>query len=828
MISRGPWPWTSGGEAERARALTGAPVRGPCTRPAKLHAYVMMGRMTATATASAAAALQIAPFAELRRSRSKDGALGIERAFDVPFVAQLALKEKQSQQNYRPVIGVHKWFARRPGSLFRALLLAEFGDVPLAESYYQAHDFDGLHVADPFMGGGTPLLEANRLGCDVTGWDINPMAYWIVGQEIRHLDLAEYRHAAAEIKAYLQRAVGCLYITRCEHCRSQEALVKYFLWVKTRTCSGCRHSIDLFPGYLLATVGRHPKDVLVCAFCGQLNEVEDRHRPGRCRDCHKKLVLEGVARRGRYNCHVCGEPSTYPNSEDCPPDHRMFAIEYHCWHCKGGHRGRFFKRPEREDLLLYAKARKRWKHTRPRFVPKDEIPHGDETDRLHRWGYRRYRQMFNKRQLLGLELLGRQVARRHDPRVRHALATNLSDLLRYQNMLCRYDTSALKSLDIFSIHGFPVGLVQAESNLLGISNPVTGASVGSGGWSNIVEKFARAKAYCDAPFEIDARKGRRVVVPVPNEWIGEERHGDGMMESRQVNLRCDSATQALLKAESLDAVLTDPPYFANVQYAELMDFCYVWLKQLVDGDDPTFVSASTRNPDELTGNVTMDRGLEHFTEGLSAVFGRMGEALKPRAPLAFTYHHNKLEAYFPVAVAMLDTGLVCSASLPCPAEMEGSIHIHNKASSIVDTVFVCRGTGSVQRRWLVETPEEIAGLVNEELEFLRLGGVRVTLADARCMVFGHMIRLAVWRLWKRWDCSAGWRAKLEMIERTTAKLGGFASVETELRVRSTRASRREPEGRRSKVVHTADCEEVHFSSDGRVDLSARKRLPGKG
>jgi len=52
--------------------------------------------------------------------------------------------------------------------------------------------------------------------------------------------------------------------------------------------------------------------------------------------------------------------------------------------------------------------------------------------------------------------------------VKAALATNLSDLLRYQNMLCRYDTSALKSPDIFSVHGFPVGLVQCESNLLGI------------------------------------------------------------------------------------------------------------------------------------------------------------------------------------------------------------------------------------------------------------------------------------------------------------------------------------------------------------------------
>ena len=129
--------------------------------------------------------------------------------------------------------------------------------------------------------------------------------------------------------------------------------------------------------------------------------------------------------------------------------------------------------------------------------------------------------MFNARQLFGLARLASEIAEIPDERVRHALATNLSDLLRYQNMLCRYDTRSLKSLDIFSVHGFPVGLVQAESNLLGIQDPATGRNVGSGGFSNVVEKFTRAREYCDEPFEIrypdpKAGKGKKkTVVPVP-------------------------------------------------------------------------------------------------------------------------------------------------------------------------------------------------------------------------------------------------------------------------------------------------------------------------
>ena len=45
--------------------------------------------------------------------------MGIEKRFDISLIGTLALKEKQIQQNSRPIIAVHKWLARRPGTLFR-------------------------------------------------------------------------------------------------------------------------------------------------------------------------------------------------------------------------------------------------------------------------------------------------------------------------------------------------------------------------------------------------------------------------------------------------------------------------------------------------------------------------------------------------------------------------------------------------------------------------------------------------------------------------------------------------------------------------------------
>lgn len=669
----------------------------------------------------------------------------IEDQFEVPFVAALALREKQIQQNYRPIIAVHKWFARRPGTVFRGLLLAEFGEGPISDTYFQSHQFPHTRIADPFMGGGTPLIEANRLGMDVLGYDINPMAYWIVQQELAQIDRTAYLHEARRLMTSLQQDVGPYYETTCVHC-GDSVPAKYFLWVKTQPCHACQQSIDLFPGYLLAEDVRHPRNVLVCAACGQLNEVDDLHHPGVCLDCDTRLQVKGPAQRGVITCPHCGVKIRYPSNPPSTPEHRLFALEYFCPSCRVTRTGRFFKRPDSEDLHRVKKVRDLWAQTSGQFVPDDSIPGGDETNRLHRWGYRHYSDLFNARQLLGLERSAQWIAKVPEVAIRNALATNLSDLLRYQNMLCRYDTMALKSLDVFSLHGFPVGLIQVESNVIGIEDPRKHVPIGSGGWLNIVEKYHKAKAYCDDPFEIQRADNRKRVVLTPGEWIGELRAED----HREIRLHCADAAQAVVRPQSLDAVFTDPPYFDNVQYAELMDLCYVWLRRLAVDAEGALTSLSTRNGAELTGNVTLARGLNHFTEGLSQVFQRMATGLKPGRPFVFTYHHNTVEAYVPVAVAILDARLTCTKTLPVPGEMSASIHIKGTNSSIIDTVFVCRAV-SVPKAASLPVMTAFAHAVTRDIEALKAGGVPVTLGDRRCVIYGHLVEAAIRYLRPKWN-----------------------------------------------------------------------------
>lgn len=671
----------------------------------------------------------------------------LENHFDATFTAALALREKQIQQNYRPIIGIHKWFARRPGTVFRNLLLAEFnGAEPLATAYWRAHGFRGT-IADPFMGGGTPIYEANRLGFGVVGCDVNPMAYWVVRQSLAQLDLGGFMCQAEVVAGDLDREIGDLYETRCTKCGGI-ATAKYFLWVKIAGCPLCGTDNDLFPGYLLAEAMRHPRYVVACAHCGALGEHDRQPRktdPLPCPHCEHPVFTEGPAQRSRIRCRRCSSVFSYPSRQaSAPPRHRMWAIEYHCHACKAAHEGRFFKSPDEEDLAKYARAADRLAALERELpIPAAEIPSGDETDRLHRWGYRRYREMFNDRQLLGLGLLLRRIKAIDDPEIRHALLTVFSDSLRYQNMLCRYDTYALKCQDIFSVHGFPVGLIQCENNLLGVPR------IGSGSFRNFVEKYRRAKEYCVAPFETRHIGKRKETVPIIGEHIGAD-YTDAfpVTGSRQALLRAQPATELVLPPASLDGVFTDPPYFDNVQYAELMDFCFAWLRLGLVDEFAAFRGESTRSAAELTGNVTMGRGLDHFAQGLSDVFRHYAAALKPGAPFVFTYHHNDATAYVPLVVAILDAGMICTATLPVPAEMGASLHIAKTGSSILDTVFVCRREAEAIR------DDDVPASLARDVAALKRAGVEMTEGDRRCLTAGHVARLAINRLRLIWDQSA--------------------------------------------------------------------------
>ena len=95
-------------------------------------------------------------------------------------------------------------------------------------------------------------------------------------------------------------------------------------------------------------------------------------------------------------------------------------MEYHCPVCYHKRLGRQFKVLDADDHCRDARASDLLRELEHALViPDDEIPPGDETSRLLRWGYRRYREMFGDRQLLALGLLLRRINSVQEPRIRH-------------------------------------------------------------------------------------------------------------------------------------------------------------------------------------------------------------------------------------------------------------------------------------------------------------------------------------------------------------------------------------------------------------------------
>ncbi|WP_143299100.1 DUF1156 domain-containing protein, partial [Candidatus Brocadia sapporoensis] len=122
----------------------------------------------------------------------------IEDSFPIVEINRLAVPERNA---FKPIYQMHKWFARRASCVFRAILLASMkpAGTDIMEEFYKDHtndpDTNGVKILDPFMGGGTTVVEALRLGCHVTGIDLNPVAWFIVRTEVEPVDIDRLRDA---------------------------------------------------------------------------------------------------------------------------------------------------------------------------------------------------------------------------------------------------------------------------------------------------------------------------------------------------------------------------------------------------------------------------------------------------------------------------------------------------------------------------------------------------------------------------------------------------------------------------------------------------------
>ncbi len=145
----------------------------------------------------------------------------LEVDFPILPVNQVAIIEGNAG---KPIYQMSKWWARRRSSVFRSMLIAAATKAPddpahaaklVWDNYYANHQkkggFKHLKVADIFMGGGTTLVEGSRLGMQMSGNDLNPVAWFVVEQELADVDLDEVRRLLSEIEAHVKPQIMPFY-----------------------------------------------------------------------------------------------------------------------------------------------------------------------------------------------------------------------------------------------------------------------------------------------------------------------------------------------------------------------------------------------------------------------------------------------------------------------------------------------------------------------------------------------------------------------------------------------------------------------------------------
>lgn len=234
----------------------------------------------------------------------------LEADFPIAQINELSTLEGNAG---KPIYQVSKWWARRRSSVFRSMLIAAAAESPddpneaakrIWNHYYCNHQkagsFKKLRVLDCFMGGGTTLVEGSRLGMQMTGVDLNPVAWFVVKNELACSDPEQVKAFFDYIEQQVKPQIQPFYTTTCPRghqgrwvdVQSREPVsinpielppeqrsnyqwegpeVIYTFWAKHGHCQarGCEHRTPIFSTPIVAEKKLSTSYTeLICPSCG--------------------------------------------------------------------------------------------------------------------------------------------------------------------------------------------------------------------------------------------------------------------------------------------------------------------------------------------------------------------------------------------------------------------------------------------------------------------------------------------------------------------------------------------------------------------------------
>lgn len=528
-------------------------------------------------------------------------------------------------------------------------------------------------VVDPFAGGGAIPLEALRVGADVFASDLNPVAV-LLNKVVLELIPRYGNHLLIELEKYrtwIKEKAGCD-LNRYYSSHPGETTLAY-IWARTIVCEGprCGCEVPLLRSLWLSKGKVALKPILDTATARI--DFEILSNPS------SKSVKDGFVKGGAATCPCCGFTTPAKRVKEQlskvnggAKSSRLIAL----YVTSNGQR--YFRIPQENDIILYGEAIATYNEivaNDPDAFPSEKInpirPYKNTRglSAVTRIGCSQFQDLYNHRQLVSLHYFYRAIEEIDndltddmDKGLANAIKTLLGlalGRLIYQNTsISRWDSSRNTIKGAFSKQALAVVWDYAEAN------PFSG---GSADWDGAVDWIIRVIE-------------KNLVISHPGQVLKA------------------SATDSILPADSVSALVTDPPYFAAIPYGDLSDFFYVWLRRSFKELFPDLFSGNqlVEKYDELivtNAQKTRDghnKDEEYFRNGMTQALSIARESVLTEGIGIVVYAEATTEGWEAILSALVRSGWIVTASWPIDTEMQNRTRAQDAASLQSSIHLVCR------------------------------------------------------------------------------------------------------------------------------------------
>lgn len=528
-------------------------------------------------------------------------------------------------------------------------------------------------VLDPFAGGGAIPLEATRLGCQAIANDYNPVAYLILRatcefpQRYGKRLAQDVEHWAKWTLNLARQRIGGLYPPG----KDGRAVIGY-LWVRTVPCSNpaCKAEIPLRRSLLVCdmknkqvalTITKHGKEVSFGIAVGR--DIKD---------------TEGtMLTRGDCRCPICKQVTPVADIRQAGLDgeigERMVAV------ITETQNGKDYRPVEPTDLKAFEEAEKFAKKVeRPSESILPEIT-GENSDdvanstgiRVHLYGMTTWGALFNARQLFAMQTFVGCIREA----LQHVLKKNGDK--DFQQAIAVYLSSWVCKLSMFANN---VARWRSDGEFL--DSPFS------------MQKISMAWDYP----EVNPFNASTAGIAGQLEWIIRVICHEASLNSAALHpaqVCCGDAAH-LPASIAADAVVTDPPYFDAISFADLSDFFYVWHKRALSNLLPDiFATPTAPKTEEATAlkhrhNGDTDKANRHFTKKLSASLAEAKRRCRPDGVVAVMFAHQTTEAWTALINAVFDAGLSVTATYPLDTELANRARAIESSALASSITVICR------------------------------------------------------------------------------------------------------------------------------------------